>query len=541
MPLWVFSLVSFQGRYRRIRVEAVHKFSIEIIVEEGLLGGLKKYDETIVPWQVELPSQVNAKDSFLKSIKPNSKEYKVLRADKGWLPFRESMEMTAMSHKLLTMIIPPFEINPNTGELVIDPANGKLIPYEPDDQGLDELQCTWFFKVLVDVCQTPVAKKIVNQNRNTMDTRQVWHELCEHYQNSMSSKMRSQELLRWAHMAQLANSNHRGTYQSWITNYTETIRQYQALQTDENKLSDQMCVDFLNNSMRRTTHLEGILDTYYTARKAAGIPDPFNITFEEYVERLIQAAQPYDASLRQNHGHGSRSAIFHSFLGDESDEEEDSDDEEDPRASLEVFQSDWDHKSKSGGRKECKKDDRFYKKPGTPTKQCAMIPRTKWNTLDREDQIAWSKISESAKKTILGTPDNEKGRDSNPIVVVNNHEMVFEDEEGDEDNVVNPSISAQTHSSSNRNIVASVHQSDPTRRTIQANTSTLRNSEESKCQDPEERGLLYMATHKMTKSNRQIDINNTFSKAVEKKSTGHITWDNDIQQPTTQRPKKTQI
>ena len=50
-----------------------------------------------------------------------------------------------------------------------------------------------------------------------------------------------------------------------------------------------------------------------------------------------------------------------------------------------------------------------------------------------------------------------------------------------------------------------------------------------------------MATHKMTKSNRQIDVNNAFSRAVEKKSTGHVTWDNDIKQPTTQRPKKTQI
>jgi len=288
-----------------------------------------------------------------------------------------------------------------------------LIPYEPDDQGLDKLQRTWFFKVLTDICQTPVAKKIVNQNRNTMDTHQVWHELYEHYQNSISSKMRSQELLQYAHTAQLANSNHRGSYQAWITTFTETIRQYQALQTEENSLSDQMCVDFLNNSMRGTTHLKGILDTYYTARKAAGIPNPLDITFEEYVERLIQAAQPYDASLGQNRGRGSRSANFHSILGNESDEEEDSDDEEDPRASLEVFQSDWDHKSKSGGRKECKKDDRFYKKPGTPTKQRAMIPRTKWNTLDREDQIAWSTISESAKKTILGTPDNEKGRDSN--------------------------------------------------------------------------------------------------------------------------------
>jgi len=119
--------------------------------------------------------------------------------------------------------------------------------------------------------------------------------------------------------------------------------------------------------------------------------------------------------------------------------------------------------------------------------------------------------------------------------------MIFEDEEEDEDGIVNPSISAQSHSSSNWNIVASVHQSDPTQRTIQANTSTLRNAEESKYQDPEERGLLYVATHKTTKSNKQIDVNNAFSKAVEKKSTGHVTWDNDIKRPTTQWYKKPQI
>jgi len=50
-----------------------------------------------------------------------------------------------------------------------------------------------------------------------------------------------------------------------------------------------------------------------------------------------------------------------------------------------------------------------------------------------------------------------------------------------------------------------------------------------------------MATHKMTKSNRQIDVNNAFSKAVEKKSSSHVTWDNDIEQPTNQQSKKTQI
>jgi len=177
------------------------------------------------------------------------------------------------------------------------------------------------------------------------------------------------------HSSQLIDSNHRGTHQSWISGFTETIRQFQALQADENKLSDQMCVDFLNNSMRGTTHLEGVLDTYYTARKAAGIPDPFNITFDEYVERHIQVAQPHDASLGQSCGRGGRSANFHSILGGESDEEDDSDDEEDLQAALEVYMSDWDQKS--NGRKDRKKDDRFYKKPGAPTKQRAMIPRSK--------------------------------------------------------------------------------------------------------------------------------------------------------------------
>jgi len=51
----------------------------------------------------------------------------------------------------------------------------------------------------------------------------------------------------------------------------------------------------------------------------------------------------------------------------------------------------------------------------------------------------------------------------------------------------------------------------------------------------------YVATHKTPKSNRQIDVNNAFSKAVERKSTSQVTWNNDIEQPTTQRYKKPQL
>jgi len=121
--------------------------------------------------------------------------------------------------------------------------------------------------------------------------------------------------------------------------------------------------------------------------------------------------------------------------------------------------------------------------------------------------------------------------------------MIFEDKDKDEDTTgnENPSISAQTHSSSNQSIVASVHQSGPARCTIQANTSTLRDSSESKYQEPKESGLLCMATHKTSKSNRQIDVNSDFSKAIEKKSTSRASWDNDIEQPTRDRYKKPQF
>jgi len=94
---------------------------------------LYRHDEKIIPRQVELPSQVNAKASCLKSVKPNSKEYKIFRDDKGWLPFRESTEATVMSHNMLAMILPPFVIDPDAGEFVLDPITGEKIPYEPED------------------------------------------------------------------------------------------------------------------------------------------------------------------------------------------------------------------------------------------------------------------------------------------------------------------------------------------------------------------------------------------------------------------------
>jgi len=92
---------------------------------------LRCHDEKIIPRQAELPSQVNAKASFLKNIKPNLKECKAFRDDKGWLPFREATEATALSHNLSEMIAEPFTIEPITGDEIL---------HETEDYGLDEMQ-----------------------------------------------------------------------------------------------------------------------------------------------------------------------------------------------------------------------------------------------------------------------------------------------------------------------------------------------------------------------------------------------------------------
>jgi len=85
-------------------------------------------------------------------------------------------------------------------------------------------------------------------------------------------------------------------------------------------------------------------------------------------------------------------------------------------------------------------------------KQRTMIPRSKWNMLSCEDQIALAKLIKEAKSRMLDIFDEEKESNSNPVAVVNNHKIVFDDEDEGEDMTCNsnPSISAQTPLPSNK-------------------------------------------------------------------------------------------
>ena len=414
-----------------------------------------------------------------------------------------------------------------------DPS--KKIPYVPQDLGLDEVKRLWLYKVIVDVCQTPVSKRIVNAHRDSKDTRAIWNDLCQHYNNSMASRIRNQEIIRFLNSAVLKNLNFKGSDVAFLVLFGEHYRQYQASVSTKDQLSDAMAVDMLNNALVGTQGLQNVLDIYQTARKAAGIPDPFKISFDEYMERCIQAAQVNDSSnfLKTRTG---RTVNMHDLvyaddivLSDDDQEEEDHD-----NYGLEVNQSDRARGTNRNGRKNGG-DNKFYKKPGLPQVR-VMIPREKWNTMTRDDQIAWTKLSPQARATILGqqTPKTEGG---NPRVVVNNHEIIFEDETGNEEDSSqgeNPNANVPTAS---REIEARTH--NVSRRTIEANTSTMsRSISEEKEQDPQDRGLLCLATHNTRKaSTAQFDINKAFNNALTKKDTKTVAFQYDIEQPS--HPKTT--
>jgi len=80
-------VVAVYQHYARLRGASINMRLFPVGLFDHFCISVYRHDEKIIPWQVELPSQVNAKASFLKRIKPNSKEYKVLRDDKNWLTF----------------------------------------------------------------------------------------------------------------------------------------------------------------------------------------------------------------------------------------------------------------------------------------------------------------------------------------------------------------------------------------------------------------------------------------------------------------------
>jgi len=77
------TIVTAYHHHSRLKGNSIDMRVFPIQLYDHFCISIYRHDETVVPWQSELPSQVNARATFLKSIKPYSKEHKVLQDDKS--------------------------------------------------------------------------------------------------------------------------------------------------------------------------------------------------------------------------------------------------------------------------------------------------------------------------------------------------------------------------------------------------------------------------------------------------------------------------
>ncbi len=72
---------------------------------------------------------------------------------------------------------------------------------------MDASQIKWLYKVFQDIMLAPTATTIVTKHLATKDTRAVWKELCQYFDNSMNALLRCQAILRYMTSTQFHSLN----------------------------------------------------------------------------------------------------------------------------------------------------------------------------------------------------------------------------------------------------------------------------------------------------------------------------------------------
>jgi hypothetical protein len=168
------------------------------------------------------------------------------------------------------------------------------------DLDLDQAQRGWLYSVMQTAFKAPMAKTIVTKHLVDKDTRDIWKELCEYYDSSMTSVLRSQQISSYLTSTRLHNLQWKGSQTDFILHWVEQSQIYN--EVSKHPFQEMQLIVFLNSCLSGTPNLSQVLILHHTAKKAAGITT--DIKFSEYVALLLDQAQVYDAG--NNHSTNPR-------------------------------------------------------------------------------------------------------------------------------------------------------------------------------------------------------------------------------------------
>ena len=355
---------------------------------------ISDYDpnESIVQWSTTVKKNNQGSkelEAWQKNVKPVKSDYKDFRDEANWTRYKEKFCTTLESHGL---------------EHMIDPA------YVPNDDALDYAQTCWLYKVFQDVMIAPMAKTIVNDNSSTKDVRLIWKQICEAYDNSIASEIKSQTLAGFLTQTRLSAINWRGTKVGFISYWQEQFRLYNEISQEE--FTEGQGVQFLNQALYGIEGLDNVLSLNRTARQANGLPT-HNPSFSDYVYMLLDAAQTLDAQKGLSNTRSRRSVNKMESYPDHEDShyqlEAEVHDIETPVEQFLVMQM-----------------DNSMRKP-QETRRPKLNFKT-WKILEDSDKKAWDVISDKGKTAIIAYAGE---RANNGFATqrrsVNNHEMIFDE------------------------------------------------------------------------------------------------------------------
>jgi hypothetical protein len=134
-----------------------------------------QYDpnKPILPWNTPLVNPSDELSNWKKIAKPNRGDYKEFRDETTWSRSKERITTTLHAHDLHHLI------DEN---------------HVPTNIPLDKIQSQWLYKIFQDIMQAPTAKTIVTNYLTSKDTRRCWKEICEHFDQSMSTEIKCNQV-----------------------------------------------------------------------------------------------------------------------------------------------------------------------------------------------------------------------------------------------------------------------------------------------------------------------------------------------------------
>ena len=203
---------------------------------------VSKFDPAaeIIPWDTEDNSDVKtSRSNWVKSIRPNTKDFRVFQDDRFWHSYWKHVKTTVASLGI---------------ELVIEDPDTVLIV----DKLLDEYQRKWFYKVLQDTWKTAYGKKLIEDHDTDYATRDMWKKMKEYQAKSATAEMYKAQLTEFLTSTRFSHISWKGKQEDQLAHYDRQMSTY-------NEISDVSWEDAQMTSMLKlacmgTENLEVVYD-----------------------------------------------------------------------------------------------------------------------------------------------------------------------------------------------------------------------------------------------------------------------------------------